>query len=90
MISDIALGFQLKIEAQPHSARHAWLPPNILAPNVSVCDRDLTGQQFFCDPCLIVEVISLSTDAYDRGDKFSLYRRLDSQQAYVLVGSKYR
>jgi Uma2 family endonuclease len=59
-------------------------------PDVSVsCDeRDRTAQQFTRYPCLIVEVLSPSTEAYDRGGKFTLYRRLASLQDYVLVGSE--
>ncbi len=59
-------------------------------PDVSVsCDeRDRTAQQFSCHPRLIVEVLSPSTEAYDRGGKFALYRRLKSLREYVLVGSE--
>ncbi len=37
------------------------------------------------NPKLIVEVVSDSTEAYDRGRKFSHYRRIDSLEEYVLV-----
>jgi Uma2 family endonuclease len=37
------------------------------------------------NPGLLVEVLSPSTEAYDRGEKFALYRRLDSLIDYVLV-----
>ncbi len=37
------------------------------------------------NPTLIVEVLSESTEAYDRGDKFARYRRLESLREYVLV-----
>lgn len=59
-------------------------------PDVSVTcdDRDRTAQQFSRYPCLIVEVLSPSTEVYDRGEKFALYRRLESLQEYVLVGSE--
>ena len=59
-------------------------------PDVSVScdDRDRTAPQFIQFPCLIVEVLSPSTEAYDRGGKFKLYRQLDSLQEYVLVGSE--
>jgi Uma2 family endonuclease len=59
-------------------------------PDVSVsCDqRDRTAQTFSRYPCLIVEVVSPGTEAYDRGGKFTLYRRLDSLKEYVLVGSE--
>jgi len=37
------------------------------------------------NPRVIVEVLSPTTEAYDRGAKFSLYRTLPSLQEYVLV-----
>jgi Uma2 family endonuclease len=37
------------------------------------------------NPTVIVEVLSESTEAYDRGEKFALYRRLDTLREYVLV-----
>ncbi len=58
-------------------------------PDVSVtCDeRDRETPQFITHPCLIVEVLSPSTEAYDRGDKFELYRRSTSLQEYALVSA---
>jgi Uma2 family endonuclease len=37
------------------------------------------------NPTLIVEVLSESTEAYDRGEKFAHYRQLESLQEYVLI-----
>ena len=37
------------------------------------------------NPQLIVEVLSPSTESYDRGAKFAYYRQLDSLTDYVLV-----
>ncbi len=37
------------------------------------------------NPHTIFEVLSKSTEAYDRGKKFHLYRRLPSLQNYVLI-----
>jgi Uma2 family endonuclease len=37
------------------------------------------------NPALVVEVLSDSTEAYDRGDKFAGYRALESLREYVLV-----
>lgn len=37
------------------------------------------------NPTLIVEVLSDSTEAYDRGQKFAHYRRLPSLREYLLV-----
>ena len=56
-------------------------------PDVSVsCDeRDKTATKSISHPCTIVEVLSPSTKAYDRWEKFNLYRRSDVLQDYVLV-----
>jgi Uma2 family endonuclease len=37
------------------------------------------------NPTLIVEVLSDSTEAYDRGRKFEHYRKLESLAEYVLI-----
>lgn len=37
------------------------------------------------NPALIVEVLSPSTESYDRGRKFELYQTLESLREYVLV-----
>jgi Uma2 family endonuclease len=42
-------------------------------------------QDVLLNPALIVEVLSASTEAYDRGGKFATYRRLPSLEEYVLV-----
>ena len=59
-------------------------------PDVSVtCDeRDKTNTQYITYPSLIIEVLSSSTEAYDRGNKFKLYRRNPSLQEYVLVNAE--
>ena len=53
---------------------------------VVTCDpSDRSADYFKSHPALIVEVLSESTSAYDRGNKFEFYRQLDSLQEYVLV-----
>ncbi len=37
------------------------------------------------NPGVIVEVLSPSTEAYDRGEKFAQYRQIDSLREYVLI-----
>ena len=37
------------------------------------------------NPALIIEVLSPSTEAFDRGDKFHSYQRIDSLREYILV-----
>lgn len=59
----------------------------ILYPDVFItCDRDdLRTEQIFRAPSVVIEVLSPSTQAYDRSKKFALYRRLASLKEYVLV-----
>ena len=40
------------------------------------------------NPTLIIEVLSPSTEAYDRGDKFNHYRRLPSLTDYILISTR--
>ncbi|MGF1987115.1 MAG: Uma2 family endonuclease [Nostoc sp. ZfuVER08] len=58
-------------------------------PDVMVtCDtRDKEFEYFKCYPCLVVEVLSESTESFDRGKKFASYRHLESLQEYVLISS---
>ena len=37
------------------------------------------------NPTIIIEVLSPSTKSYDRGEKFKLYRDIDSLKEYILV-----
>jgi Uma2 family endonuclease len=50
------------------------------------CDRqDLTARETIASPTVIVEVLSPSTAAKDRSEKFARYRSLPSLQEYVLI-----
>ena len=39
------------------------------------------------NPSLVIEVLSKSTESYDRGEKFLRYRSLPSFKEYVLISS---
>jgi Uma2 family endonuclease len=70
---------RVKIEAV-----HVYTYPDVVA----VCgeQRLEEGQSdTLLNPTLLVEVLSPSTEAYDRGMKFAYYRKLDSIQEYVLA-----
>jgi Uma2 family endonuclease len=58
-------------------------------PDISVTcdDRDRTTTKYITYPCLLVEVLSDSTEAYDRGGKFRMYRKNPILQDYILVSS---
>jgi len=63
---------------------------NYTYPDLSVTcdDRDRKNPLYITYPCLIVEVLSSSTEAYDRGRKFEKYRRNPCLVDYVLVSSE--
>lgn len=55
---------------------------------VVVCEEPRFEDDVFdtlLNPILLVEVLSPSTEAFDRGEKFAHYRHLASLQEYVLV-----
>ena len=63
---------------------------NYTYPDLSVTcdDRDRENAIYITYPCLIIEVLSNSTEAYDRGKKFEKYRRNPNLIDYVLVSSE--
>jgi Uma2 family endonuclease len=52
---------------------------------VVTCEAQDQDPQLVQHPCLIVEVLSPSTEAIDRGAKFTYYRRFPSLREYVLI-----
>lgn len=56
---------------------------------VTCDDRDRTSDEdFILHPKLIIEVLSDSTEAFDRGDKFSDYKSIPELEEYVLIHQK--
>jgi Uma2 family endonuclease len=45
-------------------------------------------QDIIVNPTLIIEVLSDSTEGFDRGDKFKSYRQIKSLKEYILISSK--
>jgi len=64
------------------AAANSYFYPDLM---VTCSALDATSPLVKTEPSLIVEVLSPSTAAYDRGVKFSHYRSLGSLQEYVLV-----
>jgi Uma2 family endonuclease len=60
-------------------------------PDLAVtCDeRDrISNQDFILYPKLILEVLSDSTEAFDRGDKFADYKSIPEFEEYILIHQK--
>lgn len=68
--------------ALPSVDKHAF--PDL----VVVCggpEFDPEQSDLVLNPILVVEVLSPTTEGYDRGEKFARYRQLDTLQEYFLV-----
>lgn len=48
---------------------------------------EVSGLQCLVNPVLIVEVLSDSTEKYDRGEKFREYKSIESFREYLLISS---
>jgi len=60
-------------------------------PDVQVlCEGGIRHEQYVENPVLIVEVLSPSTESYDRSLKFERYRDIDTLTYYLLVDSTRR
>ena len=71
---------RLRIDAHEH-----YVYPDVLV----VCDEKAYVEEDICnDATVIVEVLSPSTESYDRGQKFLHYQSLPSLQEYVLISQE--
>ncbi|WP_341325082.1 Uma2 family endonuclease [Methylotuvimicrobium sp. KM2] len=52
---------------------------------VTCSESDHKAERYMSEPRLIVEVLSESTEAYDRGEKFANYRKFASLTEYALI-----
>ncbi len=65
------------------------LPPYRYADVSALCDQpvyeQLINQKLLVNPTLIVEVLSPSTEKYDRASKFKAYKSIESLREYLLI-----
>lgn len=71
--------FRLKIEAVN---MYTYPDLSVVCGDVQLADG---RQDTFTNPTVLIEVLSESTEAYDRGKKFEFYRRIPSLQEYLLI-----
>ena len=72
------------MKAKIENLRRFYYPDVIVT-----CDpRDTQTQTYKQFPKLIIEVLSKSTEGFDRGDKFADYQQLESLEEYILVNTK--
>lgn len=92
---NLYIALSLGLKGKPYETFHVdqrlWIPSMSLYtyPDVMVLPKPLelqTGRKdTVVNPCFIAEVLSQSTQTYDRGDKFFAYRTIPTFQEYLLV-----
>lgn len=92
---DVLFALKAALKGQPYSIfvtdRRLWIPAvnRYTYPDVMVVRRPLERQpgrkDTVTNPILIAEVLSNSTEAYDRGDKFAAYRTIPTFQEYLSI-----
>jgi Uma2 family endonuclease len=92
VVSNLSAEFGSRLKGSPCQVFHERMKVQIrddtvLYPDVFVtCNKaDLATDRIFTAPTLVVEVLSPSTQAYDRSQKFALYRRMPSLKEYIVV-----
>jgi Uma2 family endonuclease len=92
VVGNLVREFGNQLRGSPCRAFHEGMKvqvgdDTVLYPDVFVtCDKaDLVTDHIFKAPSVIVEVLSPSTQGYDRGWKFDQYRRIETLQDYMVI-----
>jgi Uma2 family endonuclease len=75
--------FGVDLRVRVDGGRYCY-PDQVIACAPLIYDPPQT-RVMLTNPTVIFEVLSESTESYDRGDKFSRYRTIESLQEYVLI-----
>ena len=92
LISNASFLLQLHLEGSPcivfPSDMWVRIENSVLSPDISVsCEaRDIEETlKTITSPCLVIEVLSPTTEKDDRGKKFYIYQQCPSLKEYVLI-----
>jgi Uma2 family endonuclease len=100
LAAEIIAALRLQLADQPCRVYTSDLRVRVLSTGLStypdvtvICGqsaRDAEDQNAVTNPKLIVEVLSESTESYDRGEKLEHYQQIDSLEACVLISHRER
>jgi Uma2 family endonuclease len=92
---NLYIALSLSLRRKPYETFHVdqrlWIPNRNLHtyPDIMVVEKPLQLKSGRTDtlmnPCFIAEVLSKSTQDYDRGEKFVAYRTIDTFKEYLLI-----
>jgi Uma2 family endonuclease len=93
--SNLVVALKLALRSKPYrvfiSDQRLWIGDRNLYtyPDIMVVEKPLQFKEGRTDtlinPCFIAEVLSKSTQDYDRGEKFVAYRTINNFQEYLLI-----
>jgi Uma2 family endonuclease len=75
-----ALGLDVKLQIKTQSSERYYYPDTFVT-----CGAPLRNEHVHTEALLIAEVLSPTTERYDRGEKMMAYRFLPTLQEYILV-----
>ena len=95
VVSNLLVALKLSLKGQPYRTfvtdQRLWIPDYSIYtyPDIMVLPTPIQLQEGRNDtvinPCLIAEVLSKSTQDYDRSQKFLAYRTINNFQEYLLI-----
>ena len=72
----------MRVKIQGHE-KYTYPDITVVCGNIEL--EKIKGVETLLNPIVIIEILSESTEAYDRGTKFRHYRLIPSLQEYILV-----
>jgi Uma2 family endonuclease len=95
IINNLSAALNFAFKGKPYEAfvtdQRLWIPRKQIYtyPDIMIIQGDLQLQEgrkdTLINPSVIIEVLSKSTQNYDKGDKFTAYRSIPVFQEYILV-----
>jgi Uma2 family endonuclease len=79
-------GSDLQVKPR-NDARYSYPDISVVCDEVEY-DPSVSGRRAINNPVIVVEVVSPSTEGYDRGIKLERYRKIESLEEYVIVDSR--
>ena len=76
--------WKFRVRQGPRRGRYVY-PDALVFCGPPQFDPDDVKRHTILNPRVIIEVLSPSTEAYDRGDKFAQYREIDGFEEYILI-----
>lgn len=73
---------QSELRVKVSASKYFYPDITIICGKVILADNEFDN---LLNPTVIIEVLSPSTEAFDRGNKFQFYRSIDSLKEYILV-----